>query len=201
MISANCEWPIASTRKRNRRSKPYGLASSSARRSPIRRSTSVVVAAVHTGAHALEREQMLAPRTVGDVGLDVLGEPVVARERAGEDHAGVVAHRVGQAPAVGELGAERGGLVAHHQRDAGVAQCVEAGADREPCGRIERLVARRVDGELLHDVQRRVRPASLITSAGSSMVSKLAPPASLLTSRVMCMSAMRARVAVGHARR
>ena len=46
-----------------------------------------------------------------------------------------------------------------------------------------------VDAELLGEVERRRRaPASLITSAVVSIVSKWPPPSSLLTSRVMCLS-------------
>ena len=104
---------------------------------------------------------MLTPRAVGGVGLDVLGEAVVAGEGAREDHPGVVTERVGQSPAIGQLGSERGGLVAHHQRDPGVAQRIEAGADRQTGRVVERLVAGGVDRELLDDVERRVAAGEL----------------------------------------
>ncbi len=104
---------------------------------------------------------MLAPGAIGSVRLDVLGEPVVAGERRREDDAGVVAQGVGQPPSVGELGAERGRLVAHHERDAGVAQRVETGADRQPGGGVECFVAGGLDGELLDDVERGVATGQL----------------------------------------
>ena len=110
---------------------------------------------------ALDGEQPLAAAAVEGSSPPGLGEAVVTGEGRGEDDAGLVAQRLGQAPAVGQLGAERRGLVAHDERDAGVAQRVEAGADGQPGRRVEGLVAGRVDAELLDDVEGRVhaRPA------------------------------------------
>ena len=62
---------------------------------------------------------------------------------------------------VGELRSQRGRLVAHHQRYAGIAQRVEAGADRQPRRDVESLVARGIDGELLHHVERCVPAGEL----------------------------------------
>ena len=56
--------------------------------------------AVESGAQSLEGQQMLATGPVGCIALDVLGESVVAGKGTGEDDAGVVAHLVGQPPAV-----------------------------------------------------------------------------------------------------
>ena len=115
----------------------------------------------HPGAQPLERQKLLAARAILRVGLQLLGEAVAARERAREHDSGVVAQRVGQAPAVGQLRAERRRLVAHHQRQAGVAHRIEPGAERQPRRHVERLVARRLDGELLHDVEGRVAAGEL----------------------------------------
>ena len=117
--------------------------------------------ALHAGPHPFEGEQVLTACAVGHVGLDVLGEAVVAGEGAREDHAGVVAERVGQSPTIGQLGSEGGGLVAHHQRDAGIAEGVESGTDRQPGRVVERLVAGGVDRELLDDVERSVTSGEL----------------------------------------
>ncbi len=52
-------------------------------------------------------------RAVGVVARHLVGERVEAGEHGGEDHAGVVAQGVGQSPAVRQLRAFAGGLVAH----------------------------------------------------------------------------------------
>ena len=111
------------------------------------------VVLAHPGAQPLDGQQALAAAAVERVALDGLGEPVVAGERRGEDDAGLVPQRLGQPPAVGQLGAERRGLVAHDERDAGVAHGVEPGPDRQPRRGVEGLVAGLVDPELLDDVE------------------------------------------------
>ncbi len=85
------------------------------------------------GPDGLELGPLLATGLVGGEGVGLLGELLDAGERRGEDHAGVVAKLVGKAPPLGQLGTEVGRLVAHDQRDAGVAQRVEARADRQLC--------------------------------------------------------------------
>ena len=119
------------------------------------------VALGQPGAQAVQGEQVLAAPTIDPVILKGFGEPVVTRESGGEDHTRVVAHRLGQPPAVGQLSAQRCGLVAHDQRDAGVSQGIEAGRDRQARRIVQRLVAGRVDGELLDDVERGVPAGQL----------------------------------------
>ena len=74
--------------------------------SPIRRSISAAASppsSVGDADGAQRRPARCAADPVGDVALDVGGELAVAREGRGEDHAGVVAQRVGQPPALGQL--------------------------------------------------------------------------------------------------
>ena len=91
---------------------------------------------------------------LGPERLDVRGEVAVAGVRRREDHAGVVLHRVGEAPLVGQLGAARGVLVVLDERDAGVAQRVDAGGDRELRLAPEGGEPVGVDAELLGHVER-----------------------------------------------
>ena len=67
----------------------------------------------------------------------IVGEGVVAGKGRAEDHAGIVAHGVGQSPAIRQLRAFGGRLVAHDQRDAGVAQGVDSGADSQAGDAVE----------------------------------------------------------------
>ena len=89
--------------------------------------------------HALERLELSEPAFVRVVAAQLLGEAVECWERAGEHHAGLVAHALGQQPAVGQLLARAGGAVGLHQRDPGVAQRIEARSHRELRGDVERL--------------------------------------------------------------
>ena len=61
----------------------------------------------------------------------LVGEVVVAGERRGEDDPGAVAQVVGEHPPVGQLAADARRPVVEDERDAGVAQRVDAGADGE----------------------------------------------------------------------
>ena len=115
----------------------------------------------HPRAHRLQRAQLFAAAAVDVVALELVGEVVQAGEGGGEDDAGVVAQRVRQPPPVGQLGAQCRGLVAQHQRDAGVAQRVEAGADRQPGRRVERRVAVGVDAELADHIEGALRAGQL----------------------------------------
>ena len=117
---------------------------------------------------------------------------VEADKRAGEDDARLVAQRLGEHARSGRT-CRRGPLPGLHERDAGLAQRVQAGGDRELRRDVERL------DELAR--ARRTRPpgrttgppASLITSAVSSIVSKRPLPSSPFTSRVTCLSAIPSR--------
>ena len=66
-----------------------------------------------------------------------IGKRIVAREGRSKNHAGVVAHRVRQPPAIRQLRALGGGLITHDQRDAGVTQRVDARRDRQPGNAVE----------------------------------------------------------------
>ena len=110
MSSANCEWPIERTRNRKRRSNSIGLrlaAAGAARRCAGRSRRPQASASRDAGLAPLRRrgELSAAAGLVRVVALDVGGERVEARERRGEDDAGVVAQRVGQPPPLGQLGA------------------------------------------------------------------------------------------------
>ena len=66
---------------------------------------------------------------------------IVSREGGGKEDPGIVSDFVGQLPAVGELGSLGGGLVAHDQRNARIAQRVDAGTDRQFGDAVERRQA------------------------------------------------------------
>ena len=149
-------------------------------------------------AQRLERGQALAAHVVGRLASDLVGHLLEAREGRGEDHPGVVAQLVGQRPAVGQLRARGRRLVAQDERDAGVAQRVDARRrSRAGC-------------------RARARPARSASTPNSSarsnaparrrelddvvgLVDRLeaAPPSSPLTSRVMCLSS----ISLAHAAR
>src|ERR1022692_3125397 len=93
------------------------------------------------GAQVFKHGQLLAAGAVLVVTRGLFSERVVARERGGEDHTGVVSKRVGQSPAVGQLRAFAGGLVTHHQWNACVTQCVEPGRDGQLSDAIQRRQA------------------------------------------------------------
>ncbi|OPZ54559.1 MAG: hypothetical protein BWY91_01614 [bacterium ADurb.BinA028] len=119
------------------------------------------LAAGQHGPHAFKGQQVLAASAVLRVVADLLDEVVIAGERRGKDDPGVVAHRVRQAPAVGQLRADGRLLVVHHQRDARIPQRVETGPEGHPRGRVKCGVAARVDPVLLDDVQRRALTGKL----------------------------------------
>ena len=78
--------------------------------------------------------QLVELETAGVVALepaDLVDQLVEARERRCEDDAGVVAECVGQAPSIGQLAADVSGAVSLDERQSGVAECVDAGCDRE----------------------------------------------------------------------
>ena len=83
------------------------------------------VARVH--AQVVERLALALAALVREEPPGLVGEAVVAREGAREDHARVVAHRLGQQPALGQVLARRRLLVGLDQWNAGLAQGVQAG--------------------------------------------------------------------------
>ncbi len=82
-------------------------------------------------AQAAEQLDLVAARAVALEALDLADHLVVAREGRGEDHPGRVGHLLGQRPALRQTAAGGGRLVAPHQRNAGVAQGVDAGRHRQ----------------------------------------------------------------------
>ena len=112
--------------------------------------------AAQPGAHGLQRREHLAMGAVLVVPVQVGGERVQAREGRREHDARVVAHGLGQGPPVGQLRADRRRAVLQHQRDARVAQRLEAGADREPGRLVEGGVALGLDAEVGDPVEDRV---------------------------------------------
>ena len=115
----------------------------------------------HPGAQRLERGQALAAHVIRGVPRHLVGHLLQAGERRGEDHAGVVAQLVRKRPAVRELGALGRGLVAQHERDARVAERVDAGGDRQLGVAPERGQPFLVDPELLDRVERAGAPGEL----------------------------------------
>ena len=132
----------------------------------------------HPGAQRFERGQALAPHVVRGVARHLVGHLLEAGERRGVDHPGVVAHLVRERPTVRELRALGGELVSQHERDAGVAERVDAGGDRklgvapergqpfvvdpELIGRIERARPRRELDHGLETVDRLERGAAVL---------------------------------------
>ena len=90
----------------------------------------------------------------GVVAGELVGEAVAAREGAGEDDAGVVAHRLGQHPAFGQVLTGAGALVGLHQGDARLAQGVEASRQSQLRGDVQRLDQLRRHAVLLGQVER-----------------------------------------------
>ena len=94
-----------------------------------------------------------AARAIGVIARHDLGKGVVARERRAHDHARVIAQSVGQAPAVGKLSALGRGLVAHDQRNAGIAQGVDSGSNGQAGNAIERGQAIGGDAKLVFHIE------------------------------------------------
>ena len=141
------------------------------------------------GAPAFQHRQFFAAGMVGMIARNDLGERVVTGKRRAENHAGVVAHGVGQSPAVGQLRAFAGGLVAHDQRDAGVAQRVDARRNRQSGNAIQGCQMFGGTPNSLSRSKAPPRPASLMTSRDIRDVLKSGlSPFSLLTRRRMCFS-------------
>ena len=90
-----------------------------------------IAVAIELDAEAFENGELVAASLVGVVACHFVSERIQARERRGENHAGIVAESVGEGPAIRQLRAFAGFLVAHYQRYAGVAQCIEPGGDGE----------------------------------------------------------------------
>ncbi len=109
---------------------------------------------------------------VGEIARHDLRERVAAGEGGAEDHAGIVAQGVRQAPAIGQLRAFGRRLVAHDQRDTGVAQGVDAGGNGQAGNPVEGSQVLGGNAEFLSRSKAPPRPASLMTSATSSMDSK-----------------------------
>ena len=105
------------------------------------------------GPHCRQRVQLLAARCVEPEAGQLVGEIVVAGEGRGEDDSGVVAQLVGEHPPVGQLGADARRPVVVDERDSGVAQRVDAGADGELGLAPEGGDPVGVDAELLAEVE------------------------------------------------
>ena len=105
-------------------------------------------------AQGQQQIQRLPSGPVDVIAIEFVREAARAREGRGEDYAGVVAHRVRQHPAVGQLRADTGCLVVLDEWDPGIAQRVQAGTDRQSCDTVERGVPLLVHAELPHEVER-----------------------------------------------
>src|SRR5579864_6985505 len=100
-----------------------------------------IAVAIELDAQALKNRELVAASLVSVVACHFVSERIQARERRCKNHPGIVAEGVGQGPAIRQLRAFAGFLVAHYQRYAGVAQCIEPGGDGELGVAVERCEA------------------------------------------------------------
>ncbi len=98
--------------------------------------------------------QAFAANAVLIISGDDPGQGVHARKGRSENHTGFVAHFLGQHPAIGQLRAPGGGLVAHYQRNAGITQRLDAGGNRELRDDVERAQTIFGIAEVMHQIQR-----------------------------------------------
>ena len=127
----------------------------------------------------------------------LVGEGVVAGERGGKNHAGIVAQSVGQSPAIRQLRAFAGGLLAHYQRNAGVAQGVDARRDRQLRGAVEGGQAIGGNAEFAFQIERAAAARELDDVRHIVDGLESGSPFSLFTRRVMCLSSIARRKRVG----
>ena len=111
------------------------------------------VGARQAGAHRLEGGELLSAGLVGVVVASVAGEGIQSGKGGGEDHAGVVPKLVGEAPAFREPSPDVRRLVLQDQRDARVAERVEAGRDGHARRALQGGDPLRVDAELPNGVE------------------------------------------------
>ncbi len=83
----------------------------------------------------------------------LLAHAVEAGPGRAENDPRFVAQRLGQGPAVGQISALAGAAIAHHQRDARVAQRVDPGGDGELCGDVQRVHPLGGDAKLLGQIE------------------------------------------------
>ena len=106
-----------------------------------------------TGEQAFQHGQLLAAFVVCVIACHFISERVVAGESGAKNHAGIVAQSVGQSPALRQLRAFARGLIAHDQRDAGVAQGVDARSDRQLGDAVESAHAVGGNAEFLFQIE------------------------------------------------
>ena len=105
--------------------------------------------------------QLLAAGMIGEIARHDFRIRVVTGKGRAEDHAGIVPHSVGQSPALGQLRAFAGGLVAHDQRDAGITQSVDSGGDGQAGHPIEGRQVFGGNAELAFQVESAPAPGQL----------------------------------------
>ena len=79
---------------------------------------------------------------------------VVAGKGRAENYARVVTHSIRQSPAIRQLRAFAGGLVAHDQRNAGVTQSVDSGGDSQAGHPVEGRQMFRGNAEFTFQIER-----------------------------------------------
>ena len=84
---------------------------------------------------------------------DFVHQVVEAREGRGEDHAGLVGHRGRKPPPVGQKAARGGAAIVAHERNARVAQRLDAGGDGQGGGDVPGLHPLARNPELLDDIE------------------------------------------------
>src|SRR5438309_8739812 len=103
---------------------------------------------------ALQSGYLLAAGAVYRITGHFIGQRVEAGECRRKDHAGIVAQRVRQRPAVWKFCTLAGGLIAEDEGDAGISQCVDAYGNGELSYAIESRVAIGGNTELIFQVKR-----------------------------------------------
>ena len=91
----------------------------------------------------IELVKLSLPVLEGVVALQFIGHAIHAGEGRGEDHPRLVAQRLREHPAVGQVGAPAGVAVRLHQGQPGLAQGVQTSGHRHLGSAVERLNQRR----------------------------------------------------------
>ena len=137
--------------------------------------SSLAVVGGHLGPNLDQGGELLAARGVDPEAGQLVSKVVVAGERRGEDDPGAVAQVVGKHPPVGQLAADARRPIVLDERDAGVAQGVDPGADGELGLSSERRDPVGVDAELVAEVEL-AGPAGQLDDVGRA-IDRLEAPA------------------------
>ncbi len=101
-----------------------------------------------------QRPQLLAAGVIRVVARHFIRERVATRKGRSEDHAGVVAQSVREGPSIRQLRAFARCLVAHDQRNAGIAQGIDSHGDRQLGVAVESRLAVGGNAEFTFQIER-----------------------------------------------